>query len=62
MKSIKRDEFLQVNFSLQYLSFPPPPPNEIVTSKLYGKLDELLGGRGGEGGNLRWIVHSIQGK
>ena len=63
MKTIKRDEFLQVNFSLQCLSFPPPPPRmKSLPANCLGNLMNCWGGGGRAGGNLRWIVHSIQGK
>ena len=67
MKTIKRDEFLQVNFSLQCLSFPPPPRMKSLTANCLGNLLNLsffffFWGGGVEEGNLRWIVHSIQGK
>ena len=61
MKTIKRDEFLQVNFSLQCLSFPPPRMKSLPANCL-GNLMNCWGGGGRAGGNLRWIVHSIQGK
>ena len=62
MKTIKRDEFLQVNFSLQCLSFPPPPRMKSLPANCLGNLMNCWGGGGRAGGNLRWIVHSIQGK
>ena len=48
MKTIKRDEFLQVNFSLQCLS-PPPPPLRMKTlpANCLGNLMNCWGGGGG---------------